>query len=253
MSTEPLGRSGPIQFRIRTMLLVTAAVALVLGLLAQIHITYDEAWRRHSCENSLKQIAIAMHNYLSALHCFPPPSVRNADGQADRNWRVEVSPYLMSGPLYREYRRNEPWNSPYNSALANTYTEFELAYHCRSDRSASCMTSIVAVIGPQTAWHPSEPTKDGDLVNGFSNTLMLAEVADSGIHWMEPRDLPRDDFDGSVNGASHKGISSRHAGGANILMADGSVKFIANNVSPQVLQAYVDGRRPQGAGRKELP
>ena len=40
---------------------------------------------------------------------------------------------------------------------------------------------------------------------GASQTALLVEVANSGIHWMEPRDLGRRSFDPTINSTSGRG------------------------------------------------
>ena len=72
------------------------------------------------------------------------------------------------------------------------------------------LTSYLAVVGPHTAWSGATPRKLSDFKNP-SKTILLVEVANSGIHWAEPRDL----YVGS-NGGRHinpkvgQGVSSRH-------------------------------------------
>ena len=45
------------------------------------------------------------------------------------------------------------------------------------------------MIGPDTVWPEEGTTTLDDLTDGPCGTIRLVEVKDSGIHWMEPRDL----------------------------------------------------------------
>ena len=74
-----------------------------------------------------------------------------------------------------------------------------------------------------------------DITDGTSNTVMLVEVADAGIHWMEPRDLT---FAEATVGKA----SSFHADGFNSLFCDGSVHFLDNDLSTAVLHDMITAR-----------
>ena len=100
------------------------------------------------------------------------------------------------------------------------------------------------------------PRSVPDFSKGTSNTVLLVECANSGIHWMEPRDLEFDRLDFTVNGPTSRGqsdaarsagqgISSEHPGGANSLFSDGHVGFVSADVAPEVLKEMltIDGKK----------
>ena len=73
-----------------------------------------------------------------------------------------------------------------------------LEHICPSDLSAyvpgANRTSYVAVVGRIAAW-PGEKSRElgsVDFPGGPSNTIMVVEMANSGIQWAEPRDLSLD-------------------------------------------------------------
>jgi hypothetical protein len=69
-------------------------------------------------------------------------------------------------------------------------------------------------------------------------TLALVEVADSDIHWMEPRDLDVADMSWNIQDQPHPSISSLHPyGGANVSTVDARCRFIKSNTPPEVLKA----------------
>ena len=71
-----------------------------------------------------------------------------------------------------------------------------------------------------------------------SNTLMIVEVAGSGINWAEPRDLDATKITFGINDGSAQGISSSHGGGVvNAAMCDGSVHSLSNSTAPQQIKA----------------
>ncbi|MFN0056356.1 MAG: DUF1559 domain-containing protein [Planctomycetales bacterium] len=73
----------------------------------------------------------------------------------------------------------------------------------------------------------------------MSLTLHVVEVADSGIHWMEPRDLHVVQMSPRINSQSGQGISSKHTGVAHILFADGSVRLITESVSVTTIGRFM--------------
>jgi len=152
-----------------------------------------EASRRSQCKNNLKYIGLALHNYHESFGRFPPAFIADSNGRPMHSWRVLLLPYFdkAQAALYAKYRFDEPWDGPNNSKLAD---EIVAVYNCPSDahahgKSDSTMTNYVAIVGSGTAWPGSRPTSIRDMKDGTSNTLLIAEVANSGIHWMEPRDL----------------------------------------------------------------
>ncbi len=93
-----------------------------------------------------------------------------------------------------------------------------------------------------------------DVTDGTSNTLMLAEVTGSGPGtyrcfrwWAGPCVDTRDGINGpftmpggettSVWAERDAGPSSWHPGGCHFTMADGSVQFISENITPAILSA----------------
>jgi len=55
---------------------------------------------------------------------------------------------------------------------------------------------------------------------------------------MEPRDMHVAQLNPRINGKSGQGVSSHHAGGAQVVFGDGSVRFLVDEeISPDVLGA----------------
>ena len=74
----------------------------------------------------------------------------------------------------------------------------------------------------------------GDVTDGSSNTIVAGEVTTGFKAWGDPTNL-RDPALGLGGGASQFGSSS--LSGVNMLLMDGTVRFVSENISPQVLQA----------------
>ncbi len=145
--------------------------------------------RRVQCTNNLKQIALALYDYEKANGCYPPAYIADKNGRPMHSWRVLILPYLGYGSLYKRYSFNEPWNGPNNKKLLAARPR---EYVCPSDGNAwwsdAGPTSYVAVVGRNAAWRGTTPRKAVDLAPSHE-TIIVVEVAESGISWTEPKDL----------------------------------------------------------------
>ncbi|MEE8450433.1 MAG: DUF1559 domain-containing protein [Thermoguttaceae bacterium] len=190
------------------------------------------------CRNNLKQIALAMHMYHSQHGTFPPAYVADEDGNPLYSWRVLLLPYLEQDMLYQQFDDTQPWDSPRNMMLTNTPMPI---YGCPSSpQQGGLETNYVMIVGSETI---SDGASIASISDGCSQTIQIVEVAASGIHWAEPRDLNTDEITFAINDGSSPGIGSHHTGGANVALCDGSVHFLGDGTSPTQVEAMstIDG------------
>jgi len=171
--------------------------------------------------------------------------VEGPDGRPWHSWRVLI---LKNAPqpyreLYDAYRFDEPWDGPHNAQLAGRIGEFYRRRGLDSDESHH--TSFVAVVGPETAWPGAELRSKKNIRDGANNTILVVEMAETGIPWMKPEDLRFDRMSFRVNDGSGKGPGSKISG-ARALLATGRVLELSNDFSPTTLRAMltIDGGEP---------
>lgn len=101
-------------FTLVELLVVITIIGILISLLLPAVQSAREAARRLQCSNNLKQLALALHNYTSALRVFPPGHISEVQATGTKwcythevnhgaPWTVLVLPYLEEKARYDEF------------------------------------------------------------------------------------------------------------------------------------------------------
>jgi len=179
-------------FTLIELLVVMAIIAVLMSLLLPAVQKAREAARRTQCRNNLRQIGIALHNYLDAQRVFPPSfCVDGPTGSGGGEWSVQarILPYAEQANLYETIDFNAAYaaGSPVATQRVNMYLcpsepndvmrkneHFPLNYGFNG--------GTWEVFDPSTGeggdgpFSPNSSTTPSHITDGLSNTLAFAEV-----------------------------------------------------------------------------
>jgi prepilin-type N-terminal cleavage/methylation domain-containing protein/prepilin-type processing-associated H-X9-DG protein len=129
MSFPRTGRRSRHGFTLIELLVVIAIIAILIGLLLPAVQKVREAAARSSCQNNLKQIGLAVHNYHDSVGTFPPLRVTNRTV----TWFVLIMPFLEQDNLRRLWTPTSDYAAAVNAPGRATAVK---TFFCPSRRSA---------------------------------------------------------------------------------------------------------------------
>jgi prepilin-type N-terminal cleavage/methylation domain-containing protein len=132
----PTRHSSRRAFSLIELLVVIAIIALLIGLLLPAVQRTREAAARAQCANNLKQIGLAVNNYIGSEgnNRFMPPAYLtppNKYGWRGASWAVTILPYLEQDNLHKQWN---PKVSYYDQSLAARQGILDI-YFCPSRRN----------------------------------------------------------------------------------------------------------------------
>jgi prepilin-type N-terminal cleavage/methylation domain-containing protein len=207
-------------FTLIELLVVIAIIAILIALLVPAVQKVREAAARTDCANNLKQLGLAIHNFIDVNKGFPPARTSIPTKQS---WVPFILPYIEQDPLYHRYRFDLNWNKAPNDMDPGGADQTQLAgLICPSvpvaaterggglHRGVTDYSPINDVTRPNPFINPLPPddkTRLGimgadvrrrisEVLDGTSNTLLLAEDCGRENLWQMGSLQP-----GTVNGA----------------------------------------------------
>ncbi len=202
----------------------------------------EEAASREST-NRLKQLALAMHNYVGAYGQFPPAAIYSKEGKPLLSWRVLLLPYLDQQDLYSKFKLDEAWDGPTNKKLLDQMPDIFFLTAGKDKKGHDTIYQVFT--GPGTIFPSPKAIKISDITDGTSNTILIAEGADP-VPWTKPADLA---FDPKKPLPKLGGISKR---GFRTAFADGSVRFIKQPIKEEGLKKAITANGGEVLGADDI-
>jgi hypothetical protein len=237
-----------------TVAVVAVGAALLLPAVQQVR----EAARRSQSQNNLKQLMLAAFNYESTYQSFPHGTIPNEELEPeDRlSWMVELLPFMDQAALYQGVDRTVSWRADENVAAAGSVIETlvnpsapEGSFTWDDAGNMHATTHYVGIggIGEDGPLLPASDPKAGffgynrvtrlrDVTDGLSNTVAISEASGDYGPWIAGgrstiRPLTTQPY---INGPD--GIGGWSAGGCNMALGDGSVRFVSEYIDPTVME-----------------
>jgi RNA polymerase sigma factor (sigma-70 family) len=167
-------------------------------------------------------------------------------GNALLSWRVALLPYLGEQELYKQFNRNEPWDSPHNKKLLSRMPKVYAAPGVASLEPG--MTYYQVFVGEHAAFEKHRALRLADFPDGLSNTILIVE-AGSPVPWTKPEDLhyATDDPLPQLGGLFSEIF--------NAAFADGAVAVLSKKADPETLRRAItrDDGVPFDASRLKAP
>ncbi|MDC0936255.1 DUF1559 domain-containing protein [Pirellulales bacterium] len=198
----------------------------------------SEARYRARSINNAKQIGIGNLNYIEANNVFPLGATMTPEGEMLHGWLTFLLPFVEEAPIHDQIRFNLPWNHPSNrEALVTEVDCYQSGWPRRHVQPTTTedgywltdYASNVHVIGG------TRQRTSSDLSDGAGNTILSGEAFSRRKPWGHPANW-RDPARG-INRTPDGFGAPWSSGGANFTYADGSARFLSEDIDPKVLKA----------------
>jgi hypothetical protein len=179
--------------------------------------------------NNLKQIVLSFHNHNDAYGNLPT-DILDKDGKPLLSWRVAILPFVEEQPLWKQFKMDEPWDSPNNKKLIEKMPKLYAPVRIKAKAGETFYQVFTGEKAPFGG--KMKPSIPGSFPDGTSNTGMVFEAGDPVI-WTKPADLAFDEkkalpkLGGLFDGEFHVG------------MADGSVKLLKKDADEKELKKLI--------------
>lgn len=186
-------------FTLIELLVVIAIIAILIGLLLPAVSQAREAARRTQCRNNMKQLGLALHNYLDVYNVFPPTFCVGPWDGGEWSLQARILPFMDGGNVYNLINFSQDYNQAISGYPYGVKAMRVDVLICPSDHKVrqrlnssgdpehyplnyAVNLGSFFVFDPvdgnrgDGAFGPNSSTKPSSFVDGMSNTLCMSEV-----------------------------------------------------------------------------
>ena len=246
---------------VRRSLTLRSRSDLMVGMM-QSYTPARSAWygvcQRTDCLGNLQKIGCAMQLYLCDHGTLPPAFTVDSKGKPLHSWRVLLLPYFGNecAELYKKIRLTEPWDSEYNRQF---HDQMPKIYRCGSikqncgEENIQNLTNYCVILGPDSFFDNSGKGMDllklrRDKPERDLMRMVLVTERNDLVCWMRPDDERRQEeamtpYDSKrrSNDPPIRICESRHFGGFQATLFDGSAIFINGNIEEKERAEFFQG------------
>jgi hypothetical protein len=208
---------------------------------------YSEKEKQEQDRKALIQIGFALRGYHDHHGSFPAGSSLIDGHPADKghSWMAHLLPYMEQVNVYQQVDFKKPWDHPSNAAAARTPYEFFNGVKHETNESPYLG---IAGVGTDAAGLPATDPRVGlfgyrrvtrarDITDGADTTIMVVEANKDRGPWPSGGNATVRGLDPAGRRYVGKDGQFGREGGAMILYANGSVRWISDSIGAKVLEA----------------
>jgi hypothetical protein len=174
-----------------------------------------------------------MHGYDQAHGSLPPAVVYGPNGRPLLSWRVLLLPYLEQNELFKEFKLDEPWDSPHNLPLLSRMPNVYAPPPGKAWKLPPHHTVMQVFVGKRTAFEgPRGLSLKTDFPDQLSNTILVVEGGPA-VPWTKPDDLSYYPHQPLPE------LATLFSGEFRVCMADCIVRWVKTDVPEGTLRAAI--------------
>lgn len=231
----------PTGFTLIELLVVIAIIAVLIALLLPAIQMAREAARRAQCQNNLKQMGLAFHNYHDIHNQFPFSWILDDKNLNAHAWGTSLLPYMGQQPLYDNYNYQQTFASPFpllnytadNQSVIKTVIP---EYLCPSAISTTLVYDFVlpgadAGLPFDLPWSAakSDYTAVTGILGVFSTVYVNPVAGDPGPRGGVLHDANVESLAKITDGSSRTLLVGERAGGPSVYRRGGMVPNLINS------------------------